>query len=437
MSLRIEAPNSLYTAGQTVSGHVTLSGGQDVDVQIIKIILEGRCKTKSIVSFGNSQKTYRGRITLFIMETVLFRGPYTMKADGRWPFQFVIPIYCNVHRPGDLMTVPDANFNVDPHQPLPPQFNSDGFRGGLSTTPMIPNHAGNLGDMTASRKSAFVHYTLQAQLISSKTKFFSSGILETIAPLRFSTMRNVEMPDQDLVIHKEHILCHSLHLLPGYEDRKLTLREKLSSIQSKNVPTTAFDVLGRLPRLAVIGKPLPIFLTVQHDPASSTIPNPPLIYLRGFEIAITALTTIRTEYEDLALSQSPRLDIINDRYEIARKEWPEPGLFIEGEMDLQKIANLTIYEVLSRPPTFWTYNISRGYTLKVKADIECAKKKFHVKFTVPTFDLVPSVYRPSPPRFDAPPPKVLDEGPAPSFQADAPPAYNTAESSSHAQTLQR
>ena len=335
------------------------------------------------------------------------------------------------------MTMPNANFNVDPHQPLPPQFDSDGFRqGGLTTLPMIPNSPNHRGDGTSRNKAALVQYILKAQLISSKTKLFSSGIVETVAPLRFSTMRNIDLPNLQWGVYNERIICKSMHLMTGFEDRKLTLREKLSSMQSENLPTTAFDVVAKIPKLVVIGKALPIFLSIQHIPASLTFPDPPTVYLHGFEMTVVALTNFRTEHRGTR-SQNPRQDIVNGRFTVARREWPEPGVTIQGDMDMQKVVDLTIYEALSRPPTFWTYNISRGYTLRVKVDIECAKKKFHVKFMVPTFDLLPSVYQPSPQLSDEPPPKILDEGPAPLYQAVAPPAYNSAESSSHAQALQR
>ena len=187
MSLRIEAPSHVYVAGQTVSGFVVLSGGQDIDIQAIKIVFEGRCKTKSVGSQGQQSLPYRGHVSLFLQEIVLFRGPYTMKAEGRWAFQFKFPFACHLHRRGHPLIDSDPNYNVEPHQPLPPLFDCGNygvvsFR--LTNSPMVPNCPGSTGDGISDRKAAFVLYVLKAQPISSKIQLYGSGTLEMKAPLR-------------------------------------------------------------------------------------------------------------------------------------------------------------------------------------------------------------------------------------------------------------
>ena len=435
MSLRIEAPNHAYVAGQTVSGCVVLSGGQEIEIQAIKIVFEGRCKTKSVGSQGQQSKPYRGHVNLFLQETVLFRGPYTMKAEGRWPFQFNFPLACNLHQRGDPLINSDPNYNVEPHQPLPPLFDYGDYgvvSSRLTSSPMVPNYPGSTGDGISDRKAAFVTYVLKAQLISNKTQLFSSGILEMKAPLRFSTMRNTLTPDPQFQIHKERVFCSSLHLLPGCESRKLTFKEKLSSMSSKNTPTTSFDVLFTIPRLAILGQPIPMYLSIQHDTERSTLPAKSTVYLRAFEANLVALTNIRILYDGLASSDLPRYDSMDDRFTIVKKAWNEPGLEIDGEMDMHRILGLRVHEALSRPPTFRTFNISRGYTLKIKADIECGKKQFHVKTTVMNFDLLPSLYHGPPIVLEAPPPNIMDAGIAKSATSDTPPTYNAAASSSDA-----
>ncbi|KAG6994075.1 hypothetical protein G7Y79_00047g083010 [Physcia stellaris] len=326
LQITIHNPQRYYTANSPISGTVHLVGKSDIDVSQILIAFSGRCKSKLVISRGTGKDKkrdyYRGRVPIFHYETILFTGPRTLHPNQHsWDFSFRFPPRCH-SRGGDQFHGPSYNFNDDPHQALPPSY--DLPRQGLS-----------------KEVSGYVSYEIEARLVKDGSKFFGSGGSETVERLLVKGQRDVAEPDPQPYTLAKAIECKSMHLLPGYEDRSLTLIEKLHSVRSKNLPAAFFQIDLRIPRVAVMGWGLPMFLTLDHDLERSANKNPPTVYLKQVKVSLETLGTIRclndgalrSKTEDKVEAYEQR--IIIGEFNSAKN--PQP---ITERIDLRKLMNL-------------------------------------------------------------------------------------------------
>ncbi len=79
MSLRINISQSWFNPGTTVSGTVSLSGEQDVDIRILNIRFVGCCETHVLVLYQDDFVPVDGRAPIFEYMQVLFKGPRTLQ----------------------------------------------------------------------------------------------------------------------------------------------------------------------------------------------------------------------------------------------------------------------------------------------------------------------------------------------------------------------
>ena len=79
MSLRINVSQSWSNPGNTVSGTVSLSGEQDVDIRVLNICFVGCCETQDLVLYQDDFVPVDGRVPLFEYMQVLFQGPRTLQ----------------------------------------------------------------------------------------------------------------------------------------------------------------------------------------------------------------------------------------------------------------------------------------------------------------------------------------------------------------------
>lgn len=197
--------------------------------------------------------------------------------------------------------------------------------------------------------------------------------------LSFSAARSMESSDPKNVSCSKTFTVESLHLLPGSENRHLTLREHLrSKFHHGDLPKEAFTLSISMPRVAVIGKVLPIVLLLQHDTEierASGLSEPPEILLRSIKIVIQVNT-------DVASTSMMQGGWVNSKV-LASSDYPQ------SPQDTQRMADsLDIGETL-KPiipfcfyPTFETKNITRSYTLDVLVSVECARKMFKEDFQI-------------------------------------------------------
>jgi len=386
MSLRIDVPSRKYTANAPVSGTVILVGVEDIGVARISITFSGRCKSK--IADSNANSTYRSRIPLFTYTLELFQGPHTLHPNEHsWPFLFRFPARCET-RGGDKFQEQQSQssfgglslarrFNDDPHQELPRSITP--FEKGWNT-----------------RRSGYVSYQLEAILVRDGTKPLSSHTTSTTKLLHLLKPREEAEPSPQIFRLLRPWACYSMHLIPGYEKRSLTFKEKLSSMRSKNVPCANFSVVLQLPKVGVLGQALPLFLNIEHDLKKSSCPVPPTVFLKSVSVSLQANGSVRCVDDGLfTFSTSGMTENWDEEVKIAvldLKTTPAPlPDHTTLPMDLRDQMNLTLRESLpfqSLVPSYSTYNLAVHYWLRVKVSVECGQKSFESEFRSWNFELL-------------------------------------------------
>ena len=379
LQITIHDPRTYYTANSPISGTVHLTGSSDIDVGQILVIFSGRCESKIEIRSGTGKdsttRTYRALVPVFHYETVLFTGPWTLRPNQHsWDFSFLFPSRC--HPSGDQFHGPIYNFNDNPHQALPPSFDLPPL--GLSR-----------------RVSGFVSYELEAKLIRDRSKLFASWGSETIQQLLVKSQRDVPEPDPQPYTLYQAISCKSMHLLPGYEDRSLTLREKLHSIRSSTLPEANFRLELRLPRTCVMGWALPIFLEINHNIDPSTKKAPPVVYLKRVKVTVETWGTVRCCSKGralFALEDSDKVEAFDRPIIIGEYDGSKSPLSITESIDLRTLLNLYLDpEFFS--PGFSTFNIEVRHALRVKVVVECARKTFKAEWFPSDLLIYPEIYQ--------------------------------------------
>ena len=150
------------------------------------------------------------------------------------------------------------------------------------------------------------------------------------------------------------------------------MRELVESFKTDRHPLVIFDIATQLPRINIMGQPLPIALGIEHDIQNSTAQLPPLVELKEFTITLTYQT------KQVAMGGAQALWARNDDKSVA---WNEEETFVHWKgnasisrsLDLRTLHNLDLPSRLA--PTFKTFSIARSYTLTFKCAIECAKER--------------------------------------------------------------
>ena len=383
MSLRIDVPNTCYIASSTVTGTVTLTGTEDIGVGSISITFSGRCKSKIVISRRKhggsyngsgsyngggsySRSTYRGRVNLFTHTQKLFKGPHTLHPkEHSWPFTFKFPARCEA-RTGDRFQ-PHPRFCDDVNQPLPSTYN-------------LPESGWQ------ERHSGYVSYQLQATLVKDGTKFFTPALTLTTKTLRFINPRAEAEPDLRMGVLKKQVVCRSMHLLPGCEQRGLTFKEKLASMRSKNVPTAGFKLVLEMPKVVVCQQALPLYLGVEHELEKCSPSTPPTVFLKSAEVFLQANGSVQCINKEISWVEQSVISALH------LKDRPIP---ISELIDLRHHMNLktcwrsgpyNAFSVLE--PSFATFNLELHYWLRVKVTVECARKKFKHEFVSRQLELL-------------------------------------------------
>ena len=285
MSIRVNVPNTKCRPGSTISGTVSTHGEEDLDVQSIAISLVARCKTTIKKTQNNHAHIYRGRAALFHVSKKLFTGPHTLHPGHSWPFSFTLPLRCTALAV-DPFKQPDGHFNIDRQQVLPPAITS--------------------GTFSFDYSECYISYQLEATLVKSRTKLLSSGSIDATRILDFTTSRNIDNPEPQLITKTWPISCSSLHLEPGREYEKLSFKDKMKSMRTSKLPRAKFTIKTRLPSLGVVGKNLTIMLSIDHDIEGSSVPAPPMVLLKKCSVYIRSFTHIRAIRNELFVGDIER-----------------------------------------------------------------------------------------------------------------------------------
>lgn len=248
-----------------------------------------------------------------------------------------------------------------------------------------------------SGKSGYVRYQLEAILVRDGTKVFASHSRSTTKLLHLIKPREEAEPSPQMLQLLRPWSCHSMHLLPGYEERNLTFKERLSSMRSKNVPCATFSVVLQLPKVGVIDQTLPLLLSIEHDAEKSNCLIPPTVFLKSVSVRLQVHRSLRCIYD--SHRQSEITEDWDEKVVIAvlHKATPMPiPDHAASPIDLRDQMFLTLRESSAIPglvPSYSTFNLAVQYWLRVKVSVECGQKSFKHEFVFKDFELLPSEWK--------------------------------------------
>ncbi|KAL8727295.1 MAG: hypothetical protein Q9181_005759 [Wetmoreana brouardii] len=382
-ALRINVRSGPHTPGSRVSGTVSLHGDGTHNVQTIKIIFAGRCKTKVTENgYNNTRIHHRGRVPLFHYEQTLFKGPYTLRAPHQWQFNFTFPQQCNTCG-GRFFKSSSSVFDDDMHQPLPPSF----------------SHGSS--SLMGSDVETFICYELEAALVTPPN---TRGNLQVTKTLTLKVQRGNQNPEPRLSYACSPQYVQSLYLLPGYQHRAPTLGEKLKAkVKSGKLPKAQYLLKALLPTVGVLGQPLPLALGVSHDEHHSTTTDAPTVFLRKVNVKLVSTTWVRCASGSM-WSSNDVIEQVTSDHRIGEQDFSHEHLQMADRMDISSMMGLALstgrsFFSESLAPTFKTFNITRSYILKVHVTTECGKQKRFKDFNSSQFlllaeDCLPSAFFP-------------------------------------------
>lgn len=365
--LQIHVPKTSYKAGDIISGSVHLISEdgreQDVEDESISIIFIGRLSptkywprvSKSFHLFAYKKNILAGPTTLR-NPSVGYEGQYS------WPFTFCFPVNCNAVQNEGLPASPLSLFNTDKDQPLPPSFSA-------------------FSKDSNSRDAISIVYELQATLLSRSTIGYRPTTCFKRLELDFYVPRSIERPGLECTRKTQRITCQTLDLFPEEHretaKRPLRLREKLGlkSAPIDHLPKSVFDAKLQILSAAIIGEPLPIFLHIDYDLESSTIPAPPAVYLKKVAVWFREETSMLVPSPFSTVGEQELAGWMKES-QLAMQDFDKERLLVNGFLDMRKIINLTMKDDLI--PTFKTFNIARSYGIKVDVTLQCAGKTFFI-----------------------------------------------------------
>ena len=348
-----------WNPGDRITGSVRLSTSAELNIHQVSISFTGKSSSKLTVTTETTPCEYHGHVTLFDLQTIFIRSPYTFPADSRerWPFEFTVPPTCAA-KAGDSFE-PHGSFlepyDDDPAQPLPPTFAD-------------ARAAAYEGRTT----KCSVKYALCAFLYTKRPGSLHRDDKVHELPLRVLPFRPDPEPVWTTHCVRTAFQFRSLLLSAEGADEAPTFGQRVRArLLADALPVAAFDVVATLPKVSTPGHMLPVTLEVDHDGPGSTVQTPPAVSLREFRLGITAKTQQATKggakgtEDDWTEPWEGEEDVAVWKGDVA----------ISEQLELHKVAKHGLVLPDHLTPTFNTFNVSRCYSLKLGATIECAKER--------------------------------------------------------------
>ena len=370
MIIDISDDQEVWHPGDGVHGVVRLTLDKPVSVQGVTISLRGIAKSR----FGlqELESMYSCEATLFDQTNNLVEAPTTLQPDTyQWDFKFVLP-----ERTRDYTSPfhePSRLYTDDPSHRLPPTF-------GVSRK-----------DKNSPYDKCSIVYGLFASVHHGKSRsnLFKRAENEVSQMLNFQPYRETRVPGWEMTTKRSNFECRSPLLnSSGNPSRSLTVKEKLlTAFRPNGFSAAVFIVLSSIPKVALIGQPIPIFVGVQYDPLRSNSRERPAVELKSFSVRLVVLTGVRGLIENnrgtkyLPASHSSWTKGV-DLADLST------SLAMEDIMDMREHLDLTIPP--DHFPSFSTFNVARKYSLKVNITVECAKEKFKSNIEISPFTLLAS-----------------------------------------------
>ncbi|CAF9921220.1 MAG: hypothetical protein GOMPHAMPRED_002261 [Gomphillus americanus] len=372
ISIVITKPASVYHPGNTVSGFVRLVAITGDTVRKVSIDFYGTATSAT----ASNLAPYIERITLVSKGETLYAGADVLKArEHQWPFTLTIPERCEGHESQKLSSGNDAFFNGSSRQSLPPSFED------VAHSKLV-SAVNRIGD-----ESAVVVYYLKASFFENHES--DSKLVETKIPLNVQPRRGSEHPPWDTTTH----LCR--FQIPLQNSRRASLSNIFTNRKSHNQEDAiGFSLRARMATTLVVGKPIPIFLLLEHDIQEETSGPRSAFTIRSIAVTLAAETSIRGHStiwmqhptgENQSTWQSSK--------QIGSKLTYSVAIQNGGILDIRSlIPDLIVPD--SQTPSFATFNIVHIHSLKLKVDLMYHDRSFTARFIVKRVILLPASHNP-------------------------------------------
>jgi hypothetical protein len=302
-------------------------------------------------------------------------------SDGKvvLPFEFTFPHICQLPPPGD------RNWRYSKDSFDHPRFqHSAGF--------MLPPTCTGLTPIKGPLAPK-VTYTLEACLDSvnnNNPRIVVRHELKFLPPAPEHDLSLLQ-PDLHLGTSLPKHLCRykfirTRKLLPGYGESSklgkvkdmLVEKELFFGLQSYGeVPFARFNLFTTAARILVIGAPVQITTTVQHLDRSSSLPDPPDLFMRRIRVQLLPAYSIfvpRPGNSGNAWKET--VDVARDTWTLFDKKYDEgDGKPLYDGLKLSDLADVRLaHDKLL--PSFTSYGLTLEYELQVEIWGECAKHEF-------------------------------------------------------------
>jgi hypothetical protein len=324
ITIHLDNPKPVYHPGDNISGIVRLVA-DSTNIPEIKISLSGIAYTHLIfVRYISGTSNFSKKVQLFSRELTLFKGPYTLSGKHEWRFEFIIPTSCEADESQSFEDKRSPLFNDNPNQNLPPSV----------------------------------------ELVQS-SKFRTSGnSLRISYPLTVTSGKKTQTIEINIQPYRE-----------GYSGW---------SIQTHLCDFTDFQLIAKVATNIIVGKPIPLFLTLEQKSEIQT-------FIKSIQVSLEIDNIIRCQgssgqypyYSGAPESLWTITKLIGSKNEKFPME--------NGEIDVRTlIPDLIIFET----PSFASFSIVRVHELRVKVELESNDKNFTASYKVKKIFLLPEYQQP-------------------------------------------
>lgn len=335
--------------------------------------------------------------------------------DGKveLPFQFTFPSTVQLPPPEDRIWV----YSEDSYDH--PRFqHSPGFS-------LPPTLQPDIEDDTPSAPR--ITYSVEANMESSVPRMKVRQDLKFVpVPPEYDRTLLQPHPELGTKLPKHcspYKLIRTRKLLPSYENsskreklRDLFVEKELFFTTFTEVPFAKFLILATAARVLVLGNSVPIVLTVRHLDRSSSLENPPELFMR--RVRVRLLSTLSIFIPRLANSKGPRkenIEYIRGTTTLFDRKFDQGhGEPLYNGLNLSDIGDIKLTPG-KQIPSFTSYGMELEYEIQVEVWGECAKHECSGIVCKDQIQIVPEwVARPPPQDSvidEMLPPQITDPGP--------------------------
>ena len=369
LTISITDLKEVYRPGDEISGIVTPNKSQAINAQ--RVIISFKARSQCRFGLPEVESLYSADILLNEQSISLLEQPTTLTPETPgWSFKFILPTTTGFHE--SPFREPSKLYNDAPNQVLPPSFTVQRWERG------------------SSEISLKITYGIYATIDNGKARsnLFKAEDLESKVLINFQPQGNDVVPNWEMSTKRYNFEARSplLSLENHDASRSLSIKEKVkTTFKSTSLPAATFIVLISMPKVSIIGQPIPLFVGVQHDQVRNSAKPNPSVELKAFSVKLEALTGLR------GLIENNRSKRYLPASHTAWTKTQESGrlatsIKLEDIMDLRQHMDLIIPADFVQ--SFSIFNIARRYTMKIKMEVECAKQRFNPEFDA-TLELLP------------------------------------------------